>query len=103
MRTATGIRRLRAERRLFEVHARLARARDEAAQLACRHARLVGLAEAARARTAAAETPCAQQAFEEARCAAAASGGRLAAARSLVVELERAQDEALDELLAPGA
>lgn len=103
MRTATGIRRLRAERRLFEVHAHLAHARDEVAQLACRHAHLARLAEAARLRTAAAETPRAQRAFEDARRAAAVAGERLATARGLVAELERAHDEALDELLAPGA
>jgi hypothetical protein len=103
MRTAFGIRRLRVERRLFEIHADLALAREEVAELASRHARLLERAEAARVRMVVAETARAHEAWQEARRELAALGATLKAARSLVAELERAQSEAFDELLAPNA
>lgn len=101
MRTVGAIRRLRAERRLFEVHADLAVAREDAAALAGRHAQARQAAEAARVRMLASETALAHGDFEEARRTLGAAARRLTAARVLVAQLEAARDALFDELLAP--
>lgn len=99
MQTALAHRRLRAERRLFEVHPRLAAAREEAALAAAQHAQLAHDAEAARLRTATCETALAQTAWDEARRRVRCAAASLAAAEGLVAQLEAAQDAAIDDLL----
>lgn len=100
MRAGPGLRRLRAERRLFEVNARLAVAREEAEVVAAQHAEAQAAAEGARLRMLAAETALAHRDWEEARGSATAVAASLVAARALVAELEAAQDGLLDDLLA---
>lgn len=99
MRAGPGMRRLRAERRLFEVHARLAVAREEAEVVAAQHAQAQGTAEEARIRMLAAETALAHREWEEARGNAATMAASLVAAQALVAELEATQGELLDDLL----
>lgn len=102
MRAVVSMRRLRAERQLFEVHARLAVARAEAEVVAGQSAQLQEAAEEARIRMLVAETALAHRAWDEARGHAEAMAASLVAARCLVAQLEAAQDEVFDELLSWG-
>jgi len=99
MRTGSGIRRLRAERTLFEVHARLAIAREQAQVVAAQHAQLKEAAEEARVRMLASETALAHRCWEEARRHADATAAKLAGAQAVVSQLEATQAVLFDELL----
>jgi hypothetical protein len=91
--------RQRVERRLFDVHARLERAR---AELALAEEQLSAFEETAadlRTRMLVSETPLADREWNEARRHAAVMQRSRDAARQAVVELERAQDELLSRLV----
>lgn len=101
MRTGPAIRRLRAERRVFELHARLAVAREEVAVVAAQHAELQTMADEARLRMLVSETALAHREWEQARRHADTLSAALSAARGLVAQLEAAEDAAFDDLLLP--
>ena len=101
MRAQPELRRLRAERRLFEAHAALAVARELAGVLGAHLDAARRGAEEARRRALAAETPGAQRALEAARREVETAARALAGAREQLAELEAAQDVALDDLLVP--
>jgi hypothetical protein len=99
MRPGSTDRSRKAERRLFELHARLERARSE---LALAEEQLLALAEAAdeaRIRMLVSETPLADREWNEARGHADVMERSRDAARALVAELERAQDELISQLV----
>ncbi len=91
--------RQRVERRLFEVHARLERARAELELADEQLAALADAAEEAKIRMLVAETPLAEREWHEARRHAEVMARSRDAARSRVAELERAQDELLSQLV----
>ncbi|MCU1490625.1 MAG: hypothetical protein JWM85_2030 [Acidimicrobiaceae bacterium] len=99
MRRETGDRRLKAERELFEVHARLGVARSELEVVEAQHAALAEIAEESRVRMLIAETAMAHREWDEARRHQETLERACRAARSRVSDLERAQDELLDHLL----
>lgn len=99
MRTGPGNRRLRAERRLFEVHTRLAVAREDVEVVAAQHEQLQEMAEEAKVRMLVSETALANREWEEARRHAETMATSLDTARTLVAQLEAAQDALLDDLL----
>lgn len=101
MQTVPDLRRLRAERRLFEVHGDLASVREEVAVLGCQLATARRAATVAHRRALAAETPAAQWAWEAARRKVEVTAAGLAAALGRLAELEAARDAALGELLVP--
>ncbi|HVB05907.1 MAG TPA: hypothetical protein VNF07_06655 [Acidimicrobiales bacterium] len=87
------------EQRLFDVHARLERARNELA-LAEERALLAGAAaEEARNRMAVSETPLAHREWCEARRRRTQLLDHAAAAGALVSELEESRDELLGKLV----
>ena len=88
------------ERRLTEVHERLRRAREELAVLDEQLAALTETAEDARLRALVSETPLADKEHREAQKHADAMLRSRAAVLAAIAELERAQDELLDRLLA---
>ncbi len=91
--------RQRVERRLFDVHARLERARAELALADEQLAALDESAEEAKIRMLVAETPLAEREWHEARRHADVMARSRDAARTAVAELERAQDELLSQLI----
>jgi len=99
MRPGIGDRRLRAERRLFDVHARLVRARSELAIVEEQYQAFAEMAEEARMRMLISETALAHQEWQEARRHAETMERSCAEARTLVADLERTQNELLDELV----
>ena len=101
MQTLVDLRRLRAERRLFETHAGLAAARDDVAVLAARLAAARAAAQAARRRAILAETPRAQREWEAARDRAAAATEVFKVALARLDGLESVLDDALGGLLQP--
>lgn len=99
MRPGLTDRRQRVERRLFDVHARLERAR---AELALADEQLVVFADAAdeaRVRMLVSETALAHREWNEAHRHAEVMERSRDAAKQAVVELERAQDELLTQLV----
>ncbi len=99
MRHGTSDSRQRVERRLFDVHARLERAR---AELALADEQLAALEEAAsdaRTRMLVSETPLADREWNDARRHAEVMERSRDAARHAVADLERAQDELLARLV----
>lgn len=95
------LRRLRAERCLFEAYADLAVARELVGVLGAHLDAARRGAEEAHRRARAAETPGAQRALEAARHEVEAAAQALSGAQVRLVELEAARDDALDDLLAP--
>lgn len=87
------------ERRLFDVHARLARARAELEVAEEQLAALDEQADEARLRMLVSETPLAEREWREAERHAEAMRRSRDAARALVAELEAAQDELLGKLV----
>jgi hypothetical protein len=99
MRPGLTDRRQRVERRLFDVHARLERAR---AELALADEQLHALAETAdelRIRMLVSETALANREWSDARRHAEVMERSRDASRAAVAELERAQDELLAQLV----
>jgi hypothetical protein len=92
-------RRLRVERRLFDVHDRLARANAELEILELQLVALDEDADEARVRALVAETAAADSQWREARRHAEVMQRRRDAARALVADLVRSQDELLAKLL----
>ncbi len=88
-----------AERRLFEIHGRLAAARAELEVVEAQHAALEAMADEARVRMLVSETALAHREWEEARRHEVQLRRSCAAARAAVAELERAQSELFDSLL----
>lgn len=103
LRTIPDLRRWRAERRLFEVHADLAAAREEVAVLARLLGQARSAAEGMRQRALVAETPRSQGEWEASRRRVAAAAAALGNALARLAELEAARDGALADLLAPPA
>jgi hypothetical protein len=101
MQTLVDLRRLRAERRLFETHGVLAAARDDVAVLAGHLAVARAAAQAARRRALLAETPRAQREWEAARDRAEAATAAFKAAHARLDELESVLDDAFGGLLQP--
>ena len=99
MRTALTDRRLRAERKLFDVHARLERARSELEILEEQLAALAEDAEETRLRALVSETAAANIEFREARRHAEVMERRRDAAKALIAELLSTQDELLAKLV----
>ena len=100
MRSGAGDRRQKqAERRLFEIHARLAAARAELEVVEAQHAALEAMADDARVKMLLSETALAHREFEEARRHEEAMRRSCAAARAAVSELERVQSELFDNLV----
>ncbi len=99
MRPGLTDRRQRVERRLFDVHARLERAR---AELALAEEQLLVLGEAAdeaRIRMLVSETALANREWSEARRHAEVMERSRDATKATISELERAQDELLAQLV----
>ncbi|MCU1495742.1 MAG: hypothetical protein JWO62_3506 [Acidimicrobiaceae bacterium] len=99
MRPGLTDRRQRVERRLFDVHARLDRAR---AELALAEEQLVVVADAAdeaRTRMLVSETALANREWNDAHRHAEVMERSRDAARLVVADLERAQDELLSQLV----
>ena len=92
-------RRLRVERRLFDVHDRLARAKSELEVLELQLAALADDAEEARVRALVSETASAEIQWRESRRHAEVMERRRDVARALVADLVRTQDELLAKLL----
>lgn len=99
MRTALTDRRLRAERKLFDVHARLERARSELEILEEQLAALAEDAEETHLRALVSETAAANIESREARRHAEVMERRRDAAKALIAELLIAQDELLAKLV----
>jgi chromosome segregation ATPase len=99
MRPGLTDRRQRAERRLFDVSARLDRARAELEVIEAQLDALVEQADEAKVRAIVAETPLATQVFTEAQRHADQMAHTRDAARLSIAELERAQDELIGDLL----
>jgi chromosome segregation ATPase len=99
VRPVLGDSRQRAERRLFDVNARLERARNELAVAEEQLAVLDEDAEEAHVRSLVSETPLADRAWCDAKRHADAMRRALDAARSKVAELERAQDDLISRLI----
>jgi chromosome segregation ATPase len=91
--------RSRIERRLFDVAARLERARAELRVLDEQLAALSEAADEARLRALVSETPLAEREFDEARRHAAALARSRDALAATIASLERTQDELLDRLV----
>lgn len=87
------------ERRLRDCHARLVRAREELAVLEEQLVHFHETADEARIRSLVAETPLADREWHEARRHFEAMERASQATRKLVAELERTQDELLDQLV----
>jgi hypothetical protein len=99
MRPGLTDRRQRVERRLFDVSARLERARAELA-LAEEQLLVVGeVADDARIRMLVSETALANRAWDDARRHAEVMERSRDAARQVVTDLERSQDELLSQLV----
>lgn len=99
MRPVITDRRIRVERRLFDVHGRLERAR---AELALAEEQLLALAEAAdeaRIRMLVSETPLADRAWSEARRHVEVMERSCEATKSTIGDLETAQDELIAQLV----
>jgi len=94
-----GDTRQRAERRLFDVHARLERARTELAIGEEQLAVLDDVAEEAHVRALVSETPLADREWHEAARHADAQRRAVEATRVVVAELERSQDELIGKLI----
>ncbi|MGD0743384.1 MAG: hypothetical protein ABSA31_08915 [Acidimicrobiales bacterium] len=99
MRPGLTDRRQRTERRLFDVSARLERARAELEVIEAQLDELAEQADAAKVRAVVAETPLAQQVWTEAKRRADQMAHSRDAAREAVTELEHTQDELIGELL----
>lgn len=99
MRPGLTDRRQRVERRLFDVHARLDRARAELAIAEEQLAALEDAADEARTRMLVSETAQANREWNEAQRHAEVMVRSREAARAAVAELERLQDELLSQLL----
>jgi chromosome segregation ATPase len=99
MRPLLGDSRQRSERRLFDVHARLERARNELAVAEEQFAVVEEAAEEAHIRSLVSETPLADRAWCDAKRHADAMRRALEAARATVGELERTQDELISRLV----
>ncbi|HVC24502.1 MAG TPA: hypothetical protein VND23_01985 [Acidimicrobiales bacterium] len=99
MRPGLTDRRQRVERRLFDVHARLERARAELALADEQLAALADAADDARTRMLVSETALANREWGEARRHAEVMERSRDSARAAVAELERAQDELLSQLV----
>ncbi len=91
--------RQKTERRLFDVHARLERARNELAIAEEQLAVVEEVAEEAHIRSLVSETPLADRAWCDAKRHADAMRRATDAARVTVAELERAQDELIGRLI----
>jgi chromosome segregation ATPase len=100
MRPGLTDRRQRTERRLFDVSARLNRAREELDVIEAQFDALAEQAEEAKVRAVVAETPLAVQTWTEAQRHVDRMAHTHEAARRAIVELERAQDELIGDLLA---
>jgi hypothetical protein len=87
------------ERRLSDVHDRLVRARQELAILEEQLLVFIETAEEARLRALVSETPLANHEWQEARRHEEAMTRGRDSARARVEELERAQDELIDQLV----
>lgn len=92
-------RRLLVEQRLFDVHARLERARGELALVEEQARRADDAATEAHARAAASETPLASSEWCEARRRREQLVGQANTARAAVAELEATRDELLGKLV----
>ncbi|MGH9056742.1 MAG: hypothetical protein ACRDYY_12930 [Acidimicrobiales bacterium] len=90
------------ERRLMDVAQRLKRAREELALIEEQLAVLTDAADEARIRSLVSETPLAHREYTEAQRHADAMGRTRRAVEADVAELEVAQDELLDRLVAGG-
>lgn len=99
MRPSLSDRRQRVERRLFDVHARLERARAELALAEEQLHALSEVADEARVRMLVSETALANREWDEARRHAEVMERSRDAARHAVAELEHAQDELLSQLV----
>ncbi|MFZ0058699.1 MAG: hypothetical protein WAL35_01470 [Acidimicrobiales bacterium] len=99
MRPGLTDRRQRTERRLFDVSARLDRARSELEVIEAQSDALAEQAEEAKVRAIVAETPLAVQAWSEAQRHADQMARTRDTARRAIAELERAQDQLIGELL----
>ncbi|MDA8291699.1 MAG: hypothetical protein M0Z33_08485 [Actinomycetota bacterium] len=99
MRPGLTDRRQRVERRLFDVHARLDRARAELAIVEEQLAAFTDAADEARIRMLVSETAQADRDWNEARRHSEVMARSRDAARAAVAELERLQDELLSQLL----
>jgi len=99
VRPLLGDPRQRVERRLFDVNARLERARSELAVTTEQLAALDEDVEEAHVRSLVSETPLADQAWCDARRHADAMRRALEAVRTKVAELERAQDDLITRLI----
>ncbi len=99
MRPGPTDRRQRAERRLFDVAARLNRARSELEVIEAQFDALVDQADEAKLRAVVAETPLALQVWTEAQRHADQMGHTRDRALKEIAELERAQDELIGDLL----
>jgi len=99
MRPGLTDRRVRVERRLFDVHARLERARAELALADEQLAALADAADDARTRMLVSETALANREWSEARRHAEVMARSRDAARAAVADLERTQDELLSQLV----
>lgn len=89
------------ERRLTDVTERLRRARQELGVLDEQLAALSDAADDARIRALVSETPLADKEHHEAQRHADAMARSRAALQAAITELERAQDELLDRIVAP--
>lgn len=92
--------RARVERRLFDVSARLSRAREELAVLDEQLAVFDDAADEARIRSLVSETPMANRDMQEARRHADAMARSRRALCESIGELERSQDKLLEQLVA---
>jgi hypothetical protein len=99
VRPVLGDPRQRAERRLFDVNARLERARNELAVAEEQLAVLEQDAEEAHVRSLVSETPLADRAWCDAKRHADAMRRALESSRSNVAELERTQDDLISKLI----
>lgn len=88
------------ERRLTEVNTRLRRTREELAVVDEQLASLADAADETRIRALVSETPLAQNEYREAQKHADAMARSRAAVLASIAELEKAQDELLDRLVA---
>ena len=89
------------ERKLFDVAARLKRAREELALIDEQLAVMTESADEARIRSMVSETPLAYREFAEAERHAKAMARTRSAVAAEVAELQTAQDDLLDRLVGP--
>lgn len=87
------------ERRLFETNAKLAAARAELEVVEAQLAALEQMAEEAKVKSLVSETALAQREWDEARRHEETMRRSYLAARAVVAQLERTQDELFDNLL----